>query len=236
MKPEVQVFEPGYALPVVFGIVFLALVRTSQDLAASDRTSYKRLQLCTLVGALIGAKVSVLFGDLLWPIHPLEEFSVVWKIGRSITGGLLFGFLTAELLKPVFRYKLPPNDRFAAALPFSIAIGRVGCLIVGCCRGIPWDGPWAIHYEDGVSRHPSAGYELLFHLTAGALLVLLYRKRMLRGRLFAVYLMVYGAFRFVSEPLRVTPELAFSLSAYQFLAFAMVTWGVWSLVRRLPIE
>ena len=69
--------------------------------------------------------------------------------GRSIAGALLFGFIGAELAKPLMRYRLPPNDRFATVLPFSIAIGRIGCLLAGCCLGEPWNGPWAVRAADG---------------------------------------------------------------------------------------
>ena len=40
--------------------------------------------------------------------------------GRSIAGALLFGFLGVEAAKPLLRYDIPPNDRFAIVLPFSI--------------------------------------------------------------------------------------------------------------------
>jgi len=81
-----------------------------------------------------GAKLSVLIGDYHWPWVTVEDWrNVLWS-GRSITGALILGFLCAELAKPLIGYPMPPNDRFAALLPFTIATGRVGCLITGCCR------------------------------------------------------------------------------------------------------
>ena len=140
--------------------------------------------------------------------------------GRSIAGALLFGFLGVEAAKPLLRYDIPPNDRFAIILPFSIGLGRIGCLIVGCCRGEPWDGPWAITYADGIPRHPAPVYEMLFHWAMGFLLIALWRRQILFGRLFALYLLSYGVFRFLTEFLRETPKAFGGMSAYQIMGSA----------------
>jgi len=129
----------------------------------------------------------------------------------------------------VFRYRLPPNNRFATVLPFSVAIGRVGCLVAGCCQGRPFDGAWAL---DG--RHPAPIYEMIFQLTIGCVFVVLLRRKLLPGRLFAIYLIAYGTFRFFSEMVRDTPELAWGLSGYQMLASSMLPMGLFGLLRTLP--
>src|SRR4030095_2056277 len=126
--------------------------------------------------------------------------------GRSIVGALLFGFIGAEAAKPLLHYDIPPNDRFAIIVPFSIAIGRIGCLIVGCCRGIPYDGPFAIAYDDGIPRHPAPVYEMMFNIAIGFVLIALWRRKILFGRLFALYLVSYGLFRFCIEFIRETAK------------------------------
>ena len=127
---------------------------------------------------------------------------------------------------------MPPNDRFATLLPFSFAIGRVGCLATGCCRGIPWRGPWAITYSDGIPRHPTQAYELLFQVAVGLIFLALLRRGLLFGRLFSVYLIAYGAFRFAIEFLRETPKTWGPLSAYQGLCLVMIALGTAFLVKR----
>ncbi|AKF09137.1 prolipoprotein diacylglyceryl transferase [Sandaracinus amylolyticus] len=228
-------FHPAYVLPVLAGLALAVLFpsgRTFTDPAVRRR--YQGLQLATLIGALIGAKVAAIIGDLRWPIEPIESPVAIFATGRSITGGLLFGFLTAELLKPVFGHREPPNDRFAAVLPFSIAIGRVGCWFAGCCNGLPTESALGLPDEHGVLRHPTALFELAFHLVLGVVFVVLLRRGVLRGRLFAIHLLAYGVFRFGVEPLRDSREYLLSLSAYQLFALAMIACGVFGLVRRLP--
>lgn len=227
-------FHAGYVVPVLAGLLLAALFPSSRGIADPiERSKYRWIQALTLIGALLGAKFAAIVGDLGWPLEPvgLDAFLLV---GRSITGALLFGFLTAELLKVPFDYRTPPNDRFAMILPFSIAIGRVGCMLVGCCGGRPTDSLLALPDHEGVMRHPTALYDLLFHLGLGIAFVFMQRRGVMKHRLFALHLVLYGLFRFAIEPLRDSRLYAGPFSAYQLFAIAMVVCGAWSLRRNTP--
>lgn len=171
-------------------------------------------------------------GDALWPIKEFHDWLHLVTSGRSIVGALLFGFIAAEIAKPLLNYRLPPNDRFAMILPFSIGIGRIGCFIAGCCRGEPWDGMFAITYEDNIPRHPAQIYDMLFNFVLGFIFIQLYRRKLLHGRLFALYMICYGIFRFISEFWRETIKAFDGYSAYQWMAVAMVIVGMVALVVR----
>ncbi len=215
----------AYAFMVLLGLVLLLLLRPARQYSSRERGQYWRLQAFTLIAALLGAKFAVLMGDALWPLRPFHDWGDLLLSGRSIVGALLFGFLAAELAKPLLKYPLPPNDRFAVILPFSIATGRIGCLMAGCCLGVEMDHLPAMRAADGVMRFPAALVEMGFHLLAGGLLLMLWRRRLLSGRLFALYLVLYGVFRFVSEFWRVTEKAFAGLSAYQWMALAMIVAG-----------
>jgi phosphatidylglycerol---prolipoprotein diacylglyceryl transferase len=131
-------------------------------------------------------------------------------------------------------WREPPNDWFACKLLLSIAIGRLGCMLAGCCRGLPTNATLSLSYSDGVPRVPIAPMELLFHAGLFALFLHLRRHVELRGKLFALYLVVYGVFRFATEPLRETPKPLSGFSVYQLLALALIGAGAWSLLRRFP--
>jgi len=223
----------GYALMVLLGLVLvLRSAPTKHFPSEADRRAYYRMQIITVIGALLGAKIAVIFGDALWPLQPFHDWSGLLLSGRSIAGALLLGFVAAEVAKPLMGYKLPPNDRFAAILPFSLGIGRIGCLIAGCCRGVPYDGPFAITYADGIPRHPAPVYEMVFDIAMGFVLLALMRRGLLFGRLFALYLVAYGVFRFFSEFLRETAKPFAGLSAYQWMAIAMVVAGLIAMLAR----
>jgi phosphatidylglycerol:prolipoprotein diacylglycerol transferase len=225
-------FLPGYAIPVLLGLVLLLVYPVARDIPAGEKRRYVLLQAITFSGAIVGAKVVALMGDHQWPFSPLSTMDVLVRSGRSIVGGLLGGFFAAEIAKPLLRYRLPPNDRFAAVLPFSLAIGRVGCLVSGCCRGVATDGWPSITYADGIARHPAALYEALFQVAMGVLLMTFVRRRILPGRLFALYLVAYGAFRFASEFIRETPRVLAGYSVYQAFCVVMVAAGAVTLALR----
>lgn len=222
----------AYAGMALLGVALFLVFRPTAQYAAPERRAYLRLQLLTLLGALAGAKLVVLMGDSGWPVVPFHDWIDLLVSGRSIVGALLFGFLVAEGLKPLLGYTLPPNDRFAIVLPFSIATGRLGCWMSGCCLGIPMSGPFALVGVDGVSRFPAPLVEMGFHLACGATLIALYRRKRFAGRLFALYLVAYGVFRFLTEFLRVTPKVFDGLSAYQWFSMMMVAAGAIALHAR----
>jgi len=223
----------GYMAMVVLGFLLtLSFPLTKNFTDPGDRKRYYAIQIVTIVAAVVGAKLAVLLGDALWPLKPFDDWYALIGSGRSIVGALLFGFLAAEAAKPLLRYDIPPNDRFAVILPFSIGIGRLGCLLAGCCRGVPWDGPWAIVYADGIPRHPAPLYEMLFNLAMGFVLLALCRRQILFGRLFALYLVAYGTFRFFIEFIRETAKPYDGLSAYQLMCVAMIVAGAWALIAR----
>lgn len=224
-------FVLTYALPVLAGLALAGLFPVARHMAPPDRRTYAILQIVTLLGAVAGAKVAFLAVELGWPLVAVPWERIAFS-GRSITGGLLGGLLAAEAAKPLLGYALPPNDRFACVLPFSVAIGRIGCTLSGCCRGLPHDGLLAIADASGVRRYPAQLLELALQLLAGGLLVVLFRRRLLHGRLFALYLVLYGAGRFALEPIRDTPRIAGPVTGYQVVALLMLGAGAAMLLAR----
>jgi phosphatidylglycerol:prolipoprotein diacylglycerol transferase len=228
-----QLFQTSYVLFVGLGIVLALLFPVTKQMRNDrERRQYYLLQGITLAGAVIGAKVSVLIGDHHWPWVAVEDWGKVLESGRSITGALLFGFLFAELAKPLVRYELPPNDRFAALLPFSIGIGRIGCLQAGCCGGIPCQAWFALPGTDGVLRYPTQLFEIIFQFAAGGLFVVMVRRGRGFGRLFSIYLVMYGVFRFFTEFIRDTPKFFGGWSGYQLLALVMIALGTAFWIKR----
>lgn len=225
-------FPATYVVPALIGLVLALAYPVARHLAPAERRTYYLLQAITLAGAIVGAKIAALMGDRLWPVVPLDGPGDLLTTGRSIVGGLLGGFFTAEAAKPLLGYTQPPNDRFAALLPFSLAIGRLGCFFTGCCLGAAHGGWPAVRYADGIARHPAQLYEAAFQVAAGIALVACARRRILPGRLFALYLVAYGAFRFGVEFVRDTPRVLDGYSVYQALCVVMVATGAVTLALR----
>ena len=97
--------------------------------------------------------------------------------------------------------------RGGAGARAAYAIGRIGCQLAGDGDyGKAWDGPWAMAYPDGTvptteEVHPTPVYETL---VMGLVAWFLWRMRdsYRPGGLFALYLVLAGAERFLVEFLR----------------------------------
>jgi prolipoprotein diacylglyceryltransferase len=200
-----------------------------------------------IVGAVIGSYIfNVFFAGFEEVPAQIRAFDFA---GKTLLGGIAGGFMGVELAKKKIGYPHSTGDAFAVAIPLGHAIGRIGCLLGGCCFGTPCTLPWAITYPEGsiahltqmvtgvipetatmsLAVHPTPVYEIIFNL---ALFGYLWQKRgtyKVRGSSFRLYLAAYGLFRFFEEFVRGDspfPEVGF-LKAPQWLLLAAVAYFGW---------
>jgi phosphatidylglycerol:prolipoprotein diacylglycerol transferase len=122
-----------------------------------------------LVGAFVGAKI-VYFAAEGYQHIGAPDFWLQLATGKSILGGLLGGYITVEITKRVVRYPGVTGDWFALIAPIGILLGRIGCLVQGCCRGISCRQSWyTIQDSNGISRWPSVPVEILFNASPSPL-------------------------------------------------------------------
>jgi prolipoprotein diacylglyceryltransferase len=74
--------------------------------------------------------------------------------------------------------------------------------------------------------------EIILQLSIGILFVLMVKRGLLFGRLFAFYLVAYGLFRFLTEFIRETPKFFGGISGYQILSLMMISVGLAFLLKR----
>src|SRR4051812_36661577 len=160
-----------------------------------------------LAGAFFGAKVVFLLCEG-WAVWQTPERWAALAAGKTILGALLGGYAGVKIAKIASGYTRPTGDLFAVAAPIGIAIGRIGCLLHGCCAGgqcaPAW---WTLRDHAGIDRWPAVPVELGFNVLAAAVFYVLRRMGLWPGQLFHVYLMAYGAFRFLHEWWRATPRI-----------------------------
>jgi phosphatidylglycerol:prolipoprotein diacylglycerol transferase len=95
--------------------------------------------------------------------------------GKTIVGALIFGLISVELMKRYIGVRQSTGDLYAIPLALGIAIGRIGCFLTGLSDntyGTPTTLPWAINFGDGIPRHPTQLYEIVFLML---LIPILYR-------------------------------------------------------------
>jgi phosphatidylglycerol:prolipoprotein diacylglycerol transferase len=163
-----------------------------------------------IVGAIVGARLLYVVSNWREVFAPQPW----WEMFMVQRGGLVFfgGLAGAALVMVVYaRWRKLPlwlfADVLAPSLALGHALGRLGCLMNGCCYGQPTSLPWAIHFPadhetHGHGVHPTQLYEALLNLALCAGLAWLYRRKKFDGQVFAVYLVGYALLRSFVELFR----------------------------------
>lgn len=239
---------PVYAYGVLLALAYLAGLQLAVVRARRrglDGTKVMDLGIYLIIAALVGAKLMLVVVDFdYFRSQPRELLSLV-RAGGVFYGGLLAALGVALWL--VRKYGLPmwtTADLFAPGIALGHVVGRLGCLLAGCCYGRPTDVPWAITFESGAAAtnvgtplgiplHPTqlydAGAELLI------LVLLLVRERRGKGfpgATFWLYMLLYGISRFVIEFYRGDERgMILGLSTSQFVSVLIVPLAIFMLVR-----
>lgn len=203
-----------YALIMFIAVVSAYLLgRGRQSSLGLTQSQRRAIGLGAFIGAMLGAKLPFVLasGEGL--------FSRVWfDNGKTILFGLVGGYFGVEIAKWLNGVRVKTGDSFAVPIAVAVGIGRLSCLAAGCCYGTPTSLPWGVDFGDGVARHPTQVYETLFHLSCAIFLEYLVREKMFQGQLIKLYILLYLAFRFVTEFIRPEPVIGLGLTFYQWSA------------------
>lgn len=176
----------------------------------------------SLTFGTLGAKIPIILLEYqnLNSATPLEIF----LSGRTIVGGLIGGFLGTIFAKRIFNIKEKMGNQLAIPVAVGMAIGRIGCFLTGCCYGIETTLPWGVNFGDGILRHPTQIYEIIFD--AFLVLYLIKRKKdnIKPGQLFKIFLTCYMSFRFILEFIRTEKIVFLGLTSFQILCFVTLIY------------
>lgn len=152
------------------------------------------------VGAALGSKLLALLNEPSQLAANLENPMKFMAVGKTMVGGLLGGWIAVELTKRFTGIRERTGDLFAIPICIGIALGRVGCFLTGLSDhtfGSPTQLPWGVDFGDGIARHPTQLYEILFVTLLAS--YLLFRKPRTNGAAFRSVLLGYCAFRFAVD-------------------------------------
>lgn len=162
----------AHGLPIRgYGMMLLLAVVSAVGLAAwrakrrgLDPDVIFNLAFWVFVPGLIGARVFYVIQK--WPLefepilHTKGFWAVVGDVLNIAQGGLVvYGSIIGGIVGAVtfiYKYKLPPLATFDLLVPslaLGLAIGRLGCMMNGCCYGGDCHLPWAVSFPPGSPVH-----------------------------------------------------------------------------------
>ncbi len=200
---------------------------------------------------LIGSRIGYVLEHPIYYFqeHP-EEILNFRKGGMTVMGGVTLA--GSYLLYKLYQDKKPIGDFFdvfSAPTTLGMAIGRIGCLLHGCCYGdlCSPDVPFALTFEQLAHqglipgpRYPVQLYEFGLDLVLFFLLLDLFLKKKLRGKLVFIFLAGYGMIRFFTESFRGdnTDQMFAGYSLFQWIslswAIVAIIYLTWSSFRETP--
>ncbi len=209
------------------------------------------LCLITIISGIVGAR-------LFYVVQFWGQFrNNLLKIFRIDQGGLVYygGFIFAVVAMMIYarlkkRSLWKILDIAGPGLALGHAIGRIGCLMRGCCFGKPTSMPWGVVFPPGsppaeqysaaktlaeklnhtacsVPLHPVQLYECLGNLIIFGILFYLVGK-LKKGQVAALYFLLYGILRFSDEFFRGDSRGAFFgvFSPAQTICLFMIPIGI----------
>lgn len=199
------------------------------------------ISLYVVIAGFIGARLTHVFYE-----HPeiyLKNPLWILDFGRGgyvYYGGLITGALTGWFVfkKQKESEPLKYYDLAAPVLSLGYALGRISCLMAGCCYGPEIFNNWGMKIVDRYGtlhyHHPTPLYSTLIELVIFGILIFLEKKPNLKvrlklnfhGSLFFTWLAMHSLARFFLEFWRADyrgPEFLFSISGWISIVLFLIS-------------
>lgn len=239
---------PVYSYGVLLAAAYLAALQFAVVRARRvglDGNKVMDLGIYLIIAALIGAKLMLVAVDFRYFINQPREILSLVRAGGVFYGGLIAAVGVAFWLVRRYGFSMwTTADLFAPGIALGHVIGRLGCLMAGCCYGKPTALPWGITFTNpvaaanvgtplGVPLHPTQLYDAGAELAIMLILLATERRgRPFAGRTFWLYVLLYGISRFVIEFYRGDDRGAIlGISTSQFVSLIVVPVAIGVLVR-----
>lgn len=227
MLPEIchigsfTIYSYGLMLVLAF---FVCAYLSSRQAKKENLGPEQILNLLFLVfiSGIIGSRVFyVLINARFYLRNPLEII-MLQHGGMAWFGGLIFGTSSAILFIKKHKMNLLRSlDLLAPFIALGQAIGRIGCLLNGCCFGR--ESEFGLYFKayDRILM-PTQLYSSLFLLLIFIILRFKQDAKHLPGEIFCGYLFLYSLKRFFIEFLRNdNPRMFYGLTLFQVLCLVM---------------
>lgn len=224
MYPEIcrigpfTVYAYGLMLVFAFFICSFLVVCEAKRQEVSPEIIFN-LSFLVFISGIIGARILYVIENLYFYLKNPLEIIALQEGGLSWFGGLILAIiLTIRYLK---KKKLPIYKIFDLVVPFVAlgqAIGRIGCLLNGCCFGKV--SRFGIYFTiHKLVLIPTQIYSSLILIFIFVFLRFLQDRPHKEGQIFFTYLILYCLKRFFIEFWRAdNPKIFLGLTIFQFLS------------------
>ena len=206
MHPELFTvfgFKVGtFGLIIALGLMFsvwLASRRAPRHGVKPERI-YDAL-IWALIPGILGARIVYVAQHWGYFSNNTDELWTFQLSGLTSFGGIAFALIGIWLW--TWRAKIPLSSMFdIIGLPLLIlgAIGRVGCLMNGCCYGRPTDAWYGVFQGSYVFQHtPAQLLDSSMLLVGAGLLSVMERRKLVPGQSFIAAVVAYGISRYIYE-------------------------------------
>ncbi len=222
----------GIMIAVGFIAALILCIRRGKKRGLSEDAFYG-IFVCALLGGIVGSKV------LYWIVsipQIIQDPSILldFRNGFVVYGGIIGGIVASWIYLRVKKRNF--LDYFDVVMP-SVALaqgfGRLGCFFAGCCYGRETDSPFHIMFThsdfapNGVWLIPTQLMSSAGDFLIALFLISFSTWNPKKGRVGALYLILYGCGRFVIEFFRGDPRGSVgALSTSQLISLVIVAAGV----------
>ena len=216
----IPIYSYGLMLAIAVMVTSFFVARDARKIGVSSDTVYDLAFWVVLLG-IIGARVFYISFNLDFFLPHPWEMIMIQKGGLAWQGSLVFGLLTAVIYlrkKQVALWKF--LDISAPYVALGHAIGRVGCLLNGCCYGKP--AAWGIFFPAlGERLQPTQIYMSLGQIAIFFILRAAQGRMKKDGQVFVLYLLLSSIERFLVEFARADHDLYGGFSIFQYVCIGI---------------
>jgi phosphatidylglycerol---prolipoprotein diacylglyceryl transferase len=150
--PDYGITVPAFGamLAVAVLLTFWLVPRSVESIVGIERGRARYALLFVALAALVGGRLHFIANFPYVFAGRWPEALNPWFGGFHVGGGFVFGFLA--LVVAARRMGVPFGRLADGMLPpagISVAVGRIGCFLQGCCIGAPCNLPWGVSYPPG---------------------------------------------------------------------------------------
>lgn len=236
-----SIYSYSAALLVAFAAGLFVIIQVAKSRGPTNPEYIQELIMVGILWGIFGSRLGWVFWEFdQYVTDPLRAFNLR-EGGMTILGGIVVPIIAFSV---IFKRKgIDPRnvlDTCAPGLLMGMAVGRLGCILHGCCFGNLCEPsfPLALTYPEGIigqglipgPRYPTQLFEAGADLLLMALVIWRIPRQTFAGQGVWTMLTGYGIIRFLNEYLRGDIKVIGPITLAQWVAVAMFSIGVLGLL------